>query len=1070
MRHRFRRLALLAGMACLAARAGAQAPPSGPCETQLKRWRELAAFPVAWKLRDIAAVQDGSASDLNDSDWETAVTGKRLERDALWLRTTFVVPTTSGGYLLQGARLELETSLYVHWQTRDMPVYTTVFVNGMQRASGYEFEPVVLTEAAAPGEKFIIAVRAQTSAGKLMIGNGRIRVTEARHRPNAQLALEELASAEMLLRAEPENAQRRTQVEAACAAVNWEALPQGDQAAFDASLGAARAKLEPLRDWIKSFQVTAVGNSHIDMAWLWPWTETVEVVRNTFSSALTLMQEFPELHFSHGAAATYFWMEDKYPELFAAIQKRAREGRWEFVGGMWVEPDLNMPDGESLARQLLVGKRYIKEKFGADVRIGYNPDSFGYNWQLPQIYKKSGIEYFVTQKMAWNDTTQHPHKLFWWESPDGSRVLTFFPNDYVNSLEPIKMARDVGNYARQTHIPQLLHLFGVGDHGGGPTRHMMQVGRNWQRPETLFPTVRIGSIQQFFDGIAPLLPAANVPVWRNELYFQYHRGVQTTQANTKRNNRRSETAMLNAEKFSAFAWLGGSPYSNQEMEGAWRKLLFNQFHDILPGSGIDVVYRDASRDHAEVQRFAADKSREAIAGIARNLDTSGAGTPILVANPLGWRRSGLVEVDVPFSARSVLVSGPGRKDHAAAQVVSRGAAWTRIRFQAPDIAPMGVSVFHAYPSTVFIPKIATSLVAQAGQIENEFVRVRVDGKTGCITSLWDKRSSRESLAPGACGNLLQAFRDKPRDWEAWNIDADFEKERWDITDAEEVNLVESGPLRAVIRVRRKWRSSAFAQDVTVTAGSPRVDVRMTVDWHEDQTLLKVAFPVNAKADKATFEIPYGSIQRPTTRRTPEEQAQFEVPALRWADLSDSSGGLSLLNDSKYGYDAKDNVLRLTLLRSPRWPDPAADRGHHEFTYSLLPHAGGWLEAQTVRHGYELNDPLSATVTWSHPGALGTRHSFVKTASENVVITAVKKAEDSDDLIVRFYEFAGKTGDVALEFGSAVAAAVEANLLEQPGTPLQVSGARVAVPTRAFEIKTVRITPGLRQSPVAAAPR
>lgn len=1038
--------------------AQAQAPAPGPCEAQLRRWRELATLRISeWRAREWGDFR-GEATDLQDASWEVVKAGKRWPSGGVWLRTTVEVPAARDGYALRGARLELETSVYVHWQTRDMPVFRTVFVNGLQRASGYEFEPVVLTDAAQPGEKFVIALRAQTSAGTLILGDARVRVTRVAARPDAQVHLEELTSAELLHRAAREEPAERAQIIAgACATVDWSALERGDQAAFDRSLESARMPLERLRPWLKSYQVVAAGNAHIDMAWLWPWTETVEVTRNTFASALTLMQEFPDFKFSHGSVATYFWMEDKYPELFRAIQQRAREGRWEFVGGMWVEPDLNMPDGESLARQLLVGKRYMKEKFGAEVRIGYNPDSFGYNWQLPQIYKKSGIDYFVTQKMAWNDTSKHPHKLFWWESPDGSRVLTFFPHDYVNSLDPVRIARDQADYARQTGVPRLLHLYGIGDHGGGPTRHMLETGRHWQRSGALFPALRLGTMQEFFDGLAPLLPAANVPVWKGELYFQYHRGVQTTQAATKKNNRFNEVRLLNAEKLATLAWLGGREYPRGEFETYWRKLLFNQFHDILPGSGIDVVYRDAARDHAEVRRFAEDEQRNALDALASRMNTSGAGIPIVVFNPVGWRRSALVEVDLPVRGPGVRVEGP-EKQVGQAEILEgpSGKSGMRIRFRAENLPGLGVAVYRAVVLPQELLPAAGAMRAGDGALDNEFVRVVVDAKTGCMTSLFDKRSKKEALAPGGCGNLLQAFRDKPRDWDAWNIDADFEKERWDITGAEEVKLVESGPLRGVLRVRRKWRASTFEQNITVTAGSPRVDVHMTVDWREEHTLLKVAFPVHAKSAQATFEIPYGTIQRPTTRRTPEEQAQFEVPALRWADLSDASGGLSLLNDSKYGYDAKDNVLRLTLLRSPKWPDPAADRGRHEFTYALLPHAGGWREAQTVRHGYELNYPVRALVTHKHAGVWGQQRWFVRLASDNVVLTAFKKAEDSEEVILRFYEFAGTGGDVRIELADPVAQAWEANLQEARERELHVHGSAVVVPTRPYEIKTVKL--------------
>ena len=395
----------------------------------------------------------------------------------------------------------------------------------------------------------------------------------------------------------------------------------------------------------------------------------------------------------------------------------------------------------------------------------------------------------------------------------------------------------------------------------------------------------------------------------------------------------------------------------------------------------------------------------------------------------------------------------------------------RVRLLATNIPPIGYElvrlVQQANP-----PSAKTTLIASADSLENEFIRLQVDPKTGCITSIYDKVNILEALAlpvqsegsPAAspdglpCGNLLQAFVDKPKRWDAWNIDADFVKQHWDLMQADEVKLVEPGPLRAVIRVRHHFQKSSFVQDITMYRGVPRVDVHMQADWHEQHILLKVAFPVSVHSDKATFEIPYGSVERPTMRNTPAEQAQFEVPALRWADVSDPSHGFSLLNDSKYGYDARDNVLRLSLLRSPTWPDPETDQGQHEFTYSLYPHGGTWREAMTVRQGYELNYPLMTQTTTQHPGALPAEKSFFATAQDNVIITAIKKAADDDALIVRFYEWAGKKGDVVLQLPWRATQAWETNLMEVAPVPLQLdsTGNAVTVPTNPYEIKTVKV--------------
>ncbi len=446
-----------------------------------------------------------------------------------------------------------------------------------------------------------------------------------------------------------------------------------------------------LRPVLQQADIHLTGNAHIDAAWLWPWTETVEVVRQTFGTALQLMDEYPKYTYSQSAAAYDEWLEQKYPPEFHRIQQRVKEGRWEMVGGMWVEPDLNMPDGESQVRQLLIGKRYFQSRFGVDVRIGWNPDSFGYNWQLPQIYKRSGVDYFVTQKMAWNETNQLPLKLFWWQSPDGSRVLTYFPHDYSNEIEPIDMATAFA-HARQYNpgTTEMMHLYGVGDHGGGPTRAMLDAGDRWLEPDKAYAKLKFGVAGSFFSAVEKQLDTAHapvwnyktlaagdtklpqppaglwsLPVWNDELYFEFHRGVFTSQANHKRNMRESEEEMLNAEKWSSLAWLTGTPYPADQFNEAWKKILFNQFHDLAAGSGIAVIYQDAQKDY-DMVRFTADAaSAQASSTIASYIDTqSGSkGVPVLVFNPLAWQRTDLVDftVQMPAAASAIeVVDGAGK--------------------------------------------------------------------------------------------------------------------------------------------------------------------------------------------------------------------------------------------------------------------------------------------------------------------------------------------------------------------------------------------------------------------------
>jgi len=1048
-----------------------QQAPSDPYQATLDHLSSLAVVnQPEWRYsQDIPHPEDPS---LDDSAWSTVKLGEVWSTGSRVLRRWIEIPTNINGYDVKGSRVELRLQID-SWDS----LMITIFSNGSQVARTDQDQqlPVTLTESAVPGQKFLLAVRVDAHDVKTRIGQSDLRILPPQTRPDPSLLRGEILAARPMIEAYPDGrSERESQLDAAVRAIDFSPLERGDQTAFDQSLRLAQGKLEPLNPWLKQFTVRAVGNSHIDMAWLWPWTETVEVVRNTFDSALDLMREYPAFKFTMSSARAYSWMEEKYPDLFKEIQQRVKEGRWEVIGGMWVEPDLNMPGGESLVRQVLIGKRYFQERFGVDVKIGWNPDSFGYNWQLPQIYKKCGMDYFVTQKLLWaQDYTKFPYRLFWWEAPDGSRLLTYFPRNYAADMEPVQLAKDLSFWApaiygtSTSNSPEMMHLYGVGDHGGGPTRAMLDNALRFMQPSVVYPKIEFSTASGFFHDLEPKLPSLTVPTWKDELYFEYHRGVFTTQAETKRHIRKTEEVVLNTEKFSSLATLFGRSYPRASLDRSWKDLLFDDFHDIFPGSGIAINYVDAQRNLDDVSRVAHAELNGSLEEIAAHIDTASTGVPVVIFNPLAWPRTELIEVSgqLPSASPNWEVLDSAGKT-VASQLIEIDAATHRMRLLILAAVPsLGYATFHLRAASK-PPSVAQRVTATDHSLENEFLRLTLDPKSGCVTSLYDKRIHSEAFAPSVtdtggpktsiCGNLLQAFRDKPKDWDAWNIDDDFENQHWDIDKADELKLLTAGPLRAVLRVKKHFQNSTFIQDLVLDAGSPRVDVNMSTDWNEKHILLKVAFPVNAQSTFATFDIPYGSIERPTTRNTPAEKAKFEVPAIHWADLSDSTLGFSLLNDCKYGYDAKGNVLRLSLLRSPDWPDPHADEGHHEFTYALYPHAGTWRDAETVRQGYDLNYPLLSFATTNHQGILPGSRSFLTISAENVVLTALKKAEDGSDLVVRFYEACGKPVDVRLQFSSTVDSAADANLLEVPGGSLPVQGETVTVHTGPYEIKTIRV--------------
>jgi len=1054
---------------------------SSQSRSAIQRLSGLDALPAdGWKTH-VGDLAHGEALALDDSSWPIVGANAEAATDAVWYRRSIAVPPTLNGYDLTGARI-----WFNFHASANGPMPEIIYLNGRRVAMGDDLEPIVLFDHAKPGDTVLVAVKLLPTVDKKTFGGTEQKIEFSESRPNPDdLRIEFLTSAILLPSLSRNVAADTAVLEKAIGAVDLKALDAGDQKAFDASLRHAQEQLEALRPTLQQATLHLSGNAHIDAAWLWPWTETVDVVKRTFGTALQLMNEYPGYTYAQSAAAYNEWIAEKYPEMNAEIKRRIKEGRWEIVGGMWVEPDLNIPDGESTARSLLIGKRWFQKEYGVDVHIGWNPDSFGYNWQLPQIYKKSGVDYFVTQKMAWNDTNQLPFKLFWWESPDGSKVLTYFPHDYVHTdLNPVRLADDLATARKQAPgLTEMMDLYGVGDHGGGPTRAILDEGVHWMQPDKIVPPMRFGTASAYFHDVAgkvdsnspewnynsiakgytpPPAPAEGkigIPTWNSELYFEYHRGVMTTQANHKRNMRQSSMWALNAEKYASLAWLDGKPYPADALTEAWKKITFNDFHDLGAGSGIGIIYKDAQRDYDQV-RWATDEiSSNALSVLAAHVNTRVVGgVPVFVFNPLAWQRSGLVtlEVQMPSAIAGPLsVLDPQGRVLSSEVLASDPATNTyRLLVDVKNVPSMGYTILHVVPGA---RPVSTDLKVSGLTIENANLRITVDPKTGCITSLFDKRSNFESLAGNACGNQLQTFRDTPKDYDAWNIDPGTFDHMTPIDTVDSVELSEKGPLRAVIRVSHVWQNSKFVQDITLYAGADQVDVVNDIDWHETHVLLKAAFPLAATSNQATYEIPFGSIERPTTRNNSWEKAQFEVPAQRWADLGDGQHGFSLINESKFGYDDQDNVLRLTLLRSPVWPDPEADRGHHHFGYALYPHAGDWKQALTVRHGYEYNYPLQAMQIAAHAGTLPLEHSFASVQPENVVLTAIKKAEDSDSLMFHAYEWAGKSSNVTFTIPKGATGAILTNLLEQPlGSPLTITGDQLTVPIRPFEILALRV--------------
>ncbi|WP_263375591.1 alpha-mannosidase [Granulicella aggregans] len=1051
----------------------------------LDRLGSLGSFPaVDWRFHP-ADIAHGEDPKLDDSAWPVAKTTRNTtDHEAVWYRARLTVPKTLNGYDLTGTRIWIRFDVGANG-----PMPEILYFDGRRVALGEDLEQTVLFENAKPGDSVLVAVKLLHTNDDKTFNGVIMHIDMAPGRPNPLDLRTQFEVSQKLLpwvgdhhgAADPKDLATLT---AAIKAVDLSALDKSDQAAFDASLTKSLSLLEPLRPILQKDTIHMTGNSHIDAAWLWPESETIDVVRRTFSTALQLMNEYPDYTYTQSAAQYNEWMADKYPAMDAEIKQRIKEGRWEVVGGMWVEPDLNLPDGESQVRSLLLGKRWFKQHYGVDVRIGWNPDSFGYNWQLPQIYKRSGVDYFVTQKMTWNDTNQLPFKLFWWQSPDGSKVLSYFPHDYANgNLDPVRLSGDLAvSRQRAPGMSTMMDLYGIGDHGGGPTRTILDEGEHWAHADNaVTPQMHFGLAQTFFTAaeqtIAPDSQTWNyqsiakgykfptpesgkmvIPTWKDEMYFEYHRGVQTTQAQHKRNMREAEENTLNAEKLSSIAWLYGDTYPNAQFTDAWKKIAFNGFHDLAAGSGIGIIYKDAQKEFDMVRLEDAEAASHALKSIAARIDTGEEpGIPVLVTNPLAWPRDGLVRVEVELPKPD---GEPSVRDANGnvlpSQIIAADPQTNRFTLEVltNKTPSMGYQVLHVTSAEHLA---GVGYAATSTKLENGNLRLTIDPTTGCITSLVNKKSNFDAIAPKSCGNQLQAFKDTPKDYDAWNIDYGTLDHPMPIDKVDSIKLIENGPVRSTIRIERTWQSSHFIQDISLAANADTVVIDNTVDWHETHILLKAAFPLAASGPMATFEIPYGTIQRPTTRNNSWESAKFEVPALRWADLGDAHNGFSLLNEEKYGYDAIGNVLRLSLLRSPTWPDPEADRGIQHFRYALYPHAGTWQQAMTERKGYELNYPLQASAVEAHMGSLAASHSFVSVEDDNVILTAIKKSEDTNALILRVYDWSGKSSSAKFMLPPGATSATEVNLMEQPiGNPISVANNTATLPVGPFEIKTLRV--------------
>lgn len=780
-------------------------------------------------------------------------------------------------------------------------------------------------------------------------------------------------------------------------------LSRAEAEATRAAAEQLEAGLEALRQRYPHHGAVALtGHAHLDVAWLWPLEETRRKARRTLHTAAGLLDDYEELTFNQSSAQIYSFVQEDDPELFERIREHVAGQRWEPVGGMWVEPDVNMPCGESLVRQLLYGQRYFRDNFGATHEVCWLPDCFGFSPGLPQLLLGAGIGNFVTIKVNWSETNKLPHDLFWWEGLDGSRVLahTFDNPDfgYNGQPGPRSTVPTWTNFRGKHRHHETLLSVGYGDGGGGVTAEMMERARILASFPAL-PSLRFARVHDFFEEMRSSIAGEDIPTWVGELYLEYHRGTLTTQGKVKWLHRRAERDLLAAETVAAMNAVVGEHVAGPP-EHLWRALLRNQFHDILPGSGVREIYEDAERELRHVVAGAAGLLDSGVASLRRRLVPAGEEHGVLLVNP-------------DLSARPVRTFS--EQGLPGAQRVDDGFVLT-----APGVVP-GVGARVALSTAP-----AGSVIASPEGLENDALVVRL-GADGTLDSVYDKRAHREVLAHR--GNQIWAYVDKPRAFDAWEIDVGYTDSAHELVAVEPPEVVESGPHRAAVRVRRRFKASTITQDVRLWATSARLEFHTIVDWHDRHWLLKARFPLAVRSTHAAFETAFGVVFRPTYRNTSWDTAQFEVAGHRFADLSEPGYGAALINDGKYGYHCLRGELGLTLLRSPAWPDPRADEGRAEFVYALLPHEGDWLDGGVLMEAEDLNRPLLATEVTA-AGEMS--WAALRIDGLPLGLGAFKRPEDGEDgLVLRTYEPRGGRGRASVELPPGWRLDSELDLLEAP---------------------------------------
>lgn len=1026
---------------------------------------KLNAFKGAGNIVDWyhhAGDSDDALTGKYSDEWTIVQAGLSWSSGAgsSWINKDLVIPEEVNGVKTEGSQIVFSFML---------PIGATIYLNGVQIYdepfwADTRCVPIVLTESYKKGDKLSIAIRAKEGDGFGLFCGGWLKYSSIdKVALDLEIAREQIKFCNYILGKEKDASVRAKQeaaIQSAIELVDIAAIKENRWDDFNENMKAVTSALMMFNDEAKSYEVKLVAHSHIDMNWLWTWQETVDVCYRDFTTMDKLMEKYPDFRFSQSQASTYKAVEDEYPEVFKAIQKRVKEGKWDITASTWVEGDLNTAMAETLSRQILHTRRYISEKFGVVPDICWEPDTFGHIATFPQILAKSGVKYYYHCRAG------KGHPIYWWESPDGSRVLAF--NDmtgYGGDIDPASLTYSVGIFADRYGIKTSCWVFGAGDHGGGATARDIDKGIRINNTP-LLPRATMSSTIDFFKAVEST--GIEWPVVKDELNTTFE-GCYSSHTDIKWLNRYGENTLLTSETMAAFAALtAGYTYPFDILIEAWQNQSFHQFHDILCGCAIGSTYKQAADalkpSHDALVKIVADAAKLSAAQIA-----TGDSEKIVVMNQLAWNRTDVATISLcdigicaDDAASYILVDEAGNQTPIQASGDS-------IVFIAKDVPSLGCKAYKLVKGdSSALSTLKTDV--NCNVVENDSFKLKVHPASGGIDSLVMKANNRELLSQSPWGearnlagllNRFSVYFEQPHSMSAWTI-GDITKIENLISGAE-VKLVESGPVFAAIEVKNTFQSSGIAQVIRVYNGFDRIDFITEVDWHEkgtaktDAPMLKVTFTPDLGFSKATYEIPYGTIQRPADG--------FEVPALRWADMSEDDGGcgITLLNNCKYGHHAHGNTLALTLVRSSYEPDNNPDERLHKFTYSLIPHTGSWKDSGAQFKGAELNQPLIAVVEAAHGGEVVPGKAYVSCASANVAVSMVKLAEDQPAsgkaLVVRLFEGHGIATSTKLDFGWPIAKAEEVNIIEESVAPLAVCCDSVELNLSAHEIKTIKVIVG-----------